>query len=482
MNDFKFAFHQRLKNPGLIVLAAFAFAFDFAANLAWGSPATDWPRFRGPNGSGISAARNLPVEFGPNTNLAWKTSVPAGISSPVIANGRVFLTGFDGDRLLTRCLDLKSGRRLWERSVESVRHERKSKPNDAASCTPATDGTNVYALFSGFGLVAYSWSGGERWRKPLGPFNPPHGMASSPILAHGNVIVLADQVTNSNITAFDIVSGKEQWRMARGNFVGGYSTPLLLGNDVVVSGPIEMIGYSAKTGERRWSVPRMGVMPVASPVCEGNRIFAYNDAVPPFESLAREMKGDRNGDGKLEPDEFPDPSFKEAVLAIDRNYGNRDGAIDQTEWDGALRLMNTMNALVAARIEGSQVTESWRTSKIFGAAASPLLYQDVLYLVRNGGILSVVDPRTGQRLQQERVPGLDGNIFASPVAADGKVYIVNAAGKLAVIAAAREPQTLKVNDLGESCYATPAIVDEMILVRSEHTLWAFRENQKSPPP
>src|SRR5262245_17057621 len=87
MNDFKFALHQRLKYPDIIIPAALGFAFALAANLAWGAPATDWPRFRGPNGSGISDARYLPVEFGPNTNLAWKSSVPAGISSPVIANG-----------------------------------------------------------------------------------------------------------------------------------------------------------------------------------------------------------------------------------------------------------------------------------------------------------------------------------------------------------------------------------------------------------
>ena len=434
----------------------------------------EWSRFRGPNGSGVSSARNLPTEFGPKTNLAWTCKVPAGVSSPILDGGRVFLTGFDGDRRLTLCLDLESGRRLWEQAIESGRAERKTKPNDLASSTPATDGTNVYVLFSGFGLIAYSMTGEERWRKPLGPFNPPHGMASSPILANGNVIVLADQVTDSYIAAFEPTAGKERWRTSRANFVGGYSTPVLVKEDLVVSGPVEMIGYSMATGERRWSVPRMGVMPVGSPVCDKDRIFAYNGAVPPFESLAREFKSDRNGDGKIEPDEFPDPSFKEAVLTIDRNYGNGDGAIDQKEWDGSLRLMNTMNALVAARINGSQATELWRTTKILADAASPLLYQDVLYLVRNGGILSSVDPKTGEVLRQERLPQFEGTIFTSPVAADGKIYIANASGKVAVVAAVPELQTLKINNLSEKCYATPALADGTILIRTEHSLWAFR--------
>jgi outer membrane protein assembly factor BamB len=442
------------------------------------SQAMDWPRFRGPNGSGISPARNLPIEFGPTNNLAWKAEGPTGTSSPVVTQGRVFLTGFEGETLSTWCTDLRSGQRLWQRQIKSTRLERKSKPNDAASSTPTTDGTNVYVLFSGFGLVTYSLNGEERWRKPLGPFNPPHGMASSPILAQGNLIVVADQVSGSHIAAFDIASGTEKWRTPRGNFVGGYATPLLVGGDVVVSGPVEMLAYAVATGERRWSVPRMGVMPVSSPISHADRIFAYNDAVPPFESLAREMKGDRNGDGKLEPDEFPDPSFKEAVLAIDRNYGNGDGAIDQKEWDGALRLMNTMNAFVGARIDGAQATELWRTTKMLANAASPLLYENILYLVRNGGILSAVDPGNGEVLRQERVPGFEGTVFASPVAADGKVYVANASGKIAVIAAGPELHTLQVNDLHDNCYATPALVEETMLVRSEHALWAFRKKGK----
>jgi outer membrane protein assembly factor BamB len=302
-------------------------------------------------------------------------------------------------------------------------------------------------------------------------------MASSPILANGNVIVVADQVTNSHIAAFDATTGQEQWRTARGNFVGGYSTPVLVEDDVVVSGPVEMIGYSTANGQRRWSVPRMGVMPVSSPVSDGPRLFAYNDAVPPFESLARELKGDHNGDGKLEPDEFPDPSFKEAVLAIDRAYGNGDGAVDQKEWDSALRLMNTMNTFVAVRIDRTQATEIWRNTKLLADAASPLLYRSVLYLVRNGGILSSVDPGTGRVIRQERVPEFEGTIFASPVAADGKIYILNSVGKVAVIAAGAEWQTLKVNALEEAGYATPALVDDWILVRTEHSLWAFREDR-----
>src|SRR6185369_185731 len=129
-------------------------AFGIGANPASSADAQNWPRFHGPNGSGVSESRGLPVEFGPMKNLAWRTAVPAGHSSPVVWENRVFLTGYEEARCIVVCLDLKSGKRMWERIVEATRTERKSKPNDAASSTPAVDATGIYALFSGFGLAA----------------------------------------------------------------------------------------------------------------------------------------------------------------------------------------------------------------------------------------------------------------------------------------------------------------------------------------
>jgi hypothetical protein len=112
----------------------------------------------------------------------------------------------------------------------------------------------------------------------------------------------------------------------------------------------------------------------------------------------------------------------EAVLAIDRNYGNGDGAVEQQEWDGALKLMQTLNALVAVRVDGTQVTELWRITKGLPDVPSPLLYQNVLYLLKDGGILTSVNPDNGDVLRRERLKGAEGRYFASPVAGDGKVY------------------------------------------------------------
>jgi outer membrane protein assembly factor BamB len=432
----------------------------------------DWERFRGFEGAGVSQAHDLPEEFGPKTNLIWRTAAPAGCSSPVVAGNRVWLAGYENNRRLVWCLDLSNGRHLWEREIDATGSERKSKPNDAASSTPVTDGVNVYALFSGFGLVSYGSNGEERWRVPLGPFTQPHGMASSPILAGNQIIVLADQIQDSYVAAFDTATGKLKWRTARPNFVGGYSTPLLWHDKVVVAGPVELVAYAADSGVRLWSVPKMGVMPIGSPACGADRIFVNNGAVPPFEALAK-MKGDRNGDGKLTPEEFPDPSFKEAVLAIDRVYGNGDGAVDKAEWNGALKLMETLNTLVAVQWTGSNPKEVWRSTKLFADVASPLVYQNVLYLLKDGGLLTGLDPDNGDVLWRERVAETGSRYFASPVAADGKVFIVGENGQASVVKAGRVFSRLSLNDLGEECYATPAIGGEFLLIRTLHTLWAF---------
>src|SRR6185295_635166 len=160
--------------------------------------------------------------------------------------------------------------------------------------TPVTDGRNVYALFSGFGLIACTMEGKEVWRTPLEPFTQPHGMSSSPILVDGAIIVLADQVTNSCLAAFDVNTGKLKWKAPRPNFLGGYSTPVLSEGRIITAGPLELVAYAPATGERVWSASKMGVMPVSSPVSEGKRVFVNNGAVPPFGSLLKDMKADKN--------------------------------------------------------------------------------------------------------------------------------------------------------------------------------------------
>ena len=442
---------------------------------------SDWPRFRGPNGSGVSQATGLPTSFGPEENLIWRAGLPPGGSSPVLSGNRLFLTGHDNKLLVVLCFDAATGKLLWRREIEKARTERQTSPNDPATPTPVTDGRNVYVLFPEFGLVSYTVGGRERWRALLGPFNPPHGMAASPILAGGNVILAADQVSESFIAAFRASDGGLVWKKPRPALVGGYSTPVLYQplhqtTQVLVSSPLELAAFSPATGEKLWSAGRMGVVPISLPIVGSDLVFVNNGSVPPFEDLAITFKADKDGDRKLTPEEFPDPAFREAVLSIDRVHGNGDGAIEAAEWNGALNLMQGLNALVAVQPGAGVATESrerWRLTKGLSDVPSPLFYKGVLYLVKDGGIVTALSPKTGDILKQTRLRGALDKFFASPVAGDGKIYFTSQSGKIAVLQASSDLDLMAVNDLEEECYATPAIADAGLYVRTRQALYYF---------
>ena len=187
----------------------------------------NWSRFRGPNGSGISVSRGLPIEFGPAKNVVWKTELPFGHSSPALTRDRIFLTAARRDQLVTMCLDRHTGRMLWERNAPRPRVEKLDARNGPAGPTPASDGRNVYVFFADFGLLSYDMDGRERWRVPLGPFNNLYGMGASPVLVDDKVVLTCDQNTDSFIIALGQRDGRVRWKTARPEAHSGHSTPIL---------------------------------------------------------------------------------------------------------------------------------------------------------------------------------------------------------------------------------------------------------------
>jgi outer membrane protein assembly factor BamB len=159
--------------------------------------AGDWSQFRGRNSSGIAESKELPIHLGPARNLAWRTPLPGGHSSPVIVGNRVLVTASENEKLLTICLDRLSGEVLWRHAVPRRRSGEYHKMNGPATPSPVSDGENVYAFFGDFGLIAVGLDGEERWKLPLGPFDNPNGMGSSPILAEDKVLMLCDQDAGS---------------------------------------------------------------------------------------------------------------------------------------------------------------------------------------------------------------------------------------------------------------------------------------------
>lgn len=196
--------------------------------------ATDWPRYRGPNGTGISPDSGVPGDIGPGRNVLWTTGTLKGNSSPIVFNNRLFVTGHEKDERVLLCYDAANGALIWRKGITAARTDAVHPLNGPTTPTPATDGRDVFAFFPEFGLIAYDFDGTERWRLPLGPFASIQGIASSPIYADGNVFLLIDTPEEASLRAFDAHSGKQVWGVERPiGFLGSYATPSIYKRRVV---------------------------------------------------------------------------------------------------------------------------------------------------------------------------------------------------------------------------------------------------------
>jgi outer membrane protein assembly factor BamB len=361
------------------------------------------------------------------------------------------------------------------------------KANDAASPTPVSDGKNVFAFFAELGLISYGPDGKERWRVPLGPFHSFYGMGGSPILIGNTLVMVCDQRTDSFIVAIDTRSGKELWRKSRPNYEA-YSTPAIYKprngpSQVIVLGSNSVDGYSLDKGERLWWVTRIGSYPKGVPVVGTGMVYVTGDGgeqpfLPPFDETLKQFDADK--DQRVKRDEMK--SQAEALDHFGWLDANNDGYIERAEWDFVRNSTTSGHGLTAVRISGQgDLTSSnvaWRVQKAYPSIPAPLMYQGVIYLMKEGGIVSSLDPASGQVLKQGRTPDALEEYYASPVAADGKVYVVSASGKVTVLKADPQWEILAMNDLDEEVWATPAIAGSNIYIRTRGALYAFGATAK----
>lgn len=467
----------------LLMIASFAIADAQTSNK---SSTNDWLQFRGPNGSGVAEGSALPAEFGSTKNLVWKVPVPFARSSPVVTADRVFLTAAEGDKLITLALDRKTGKVLWRKDVVRARHMPIYRANDGASPTPVSDGKNVFVFFAELGLISYGPDGKERWRVPLGPFNSFYGMGGSPALAGNTLVMVCDQRTGSFIVAVDTRDGKVLWQKSRSNYEA-YSTPAFYKpkdgpGQVIVLGSHSVDAYSVDKGERLWWVTRIGAYPKGVPLLGADMVYVMGDGgddpfLPPFDES---LKGDANKDGKLERDEVK--GHAEALDHFGWLDSNNDGYVERSEYEFVRNSTTAGHGLTAIRLTGQgDLTSSnvvWRVTKSYPSIPAPLLYRGVMYLMKEGGIVSSLDPVSGQVLKQGRTPQALEEYYASPVAADGKVFVISASGKVTVLKADAQWEIIATNDLGEEVWATPAIAGGNLYVRTRNALYSFGERTR----
>jgi outer membrane protein assembly factor BamB len=344
----------------------------------------------------------------------------------------------------------------------------------------------VVVFFADVGLAAYTPDGKDRWSLPLGPFKSFYGMAGSPVLTGDLVVLLCDQRSGSFLIALDRKTGVLRWRRERPQAVEGWATPIVFrpstgtrDTELVVLGSTRLEGYARETGEPRWWMPLGSSGSMGTPVVSGDTLFvstlgSTEPALPPFDSYLQKL--DTNKDRRLSAREF----------SVDKEMGEHFGWIDadsddfitETEWITTRDLAVGDYGVIAVRPSGARgklhpSAVIWRFLKNLPYIPAPLIYQDVLYLVKTGGIITSLDPATGRLLKAGRSPDALGEYYASPVAADGKVYLANVEGKITVLKASAQWEVLGVNDLGDEIHSTPALSGGRLYVRTRASLYCF---------
>lgn len=473
--------------PCLIVkwkawLCAAATVLTWQGSSAYGADA-QWPQFRGLGGSGLGAT-DFTTHFGPSSNVVWKTALPSGHSSPCLWGVRIFLTGYADGKLETICLDRNDGRVLWRRHVEPGNIERGAQLSHPATATPTTDGERVCVYFGAFGLACYGFDGTELWRKPLPVPVTYHGAGTSPVLAGELLILNGDQDAGSSLLAVNKRDGRTVWKTERSGFRRGFATPLLWPPDapeqVVVPGTLRLVSYSLRDGGELWSVRGFPNEMVASPVAGDGLIFMAGwthgsgvSRMPDFDKLL--ALGDANHDGKLTRDEAPAGPAKQHHHYID---SDKDGLLTREEYAVIARIFDeSKNIALAIRPDGrGDVTDThvvWKATRGLPYVPTPLCYEGRVYLVKNGGLASCLDAKTGNFLYQEERLGALGDYYASPVAAAGKICVASQQGVVVVYRAGNTLEVLARNALEEPILATPAIVGGTLYVRTKSQLYAF---------
>jgi len=457
----------------------------FAASI---EAAPAWAQFRGPNGSGVASDAKPPAKFGPKENVLWEIDLPFAPSSPCVWGDHIFVTTYDAGKFQIRAYRRSDGENLWARGYETaVTEEFHQTEGSPAASTPATDGKRVVNYFGSFGLVCLDYKGAELWKAPMPPAQTAGGFGSgtSPIIVGNRVILNRDQQANSVIMAFDLETGKKIWETGRADAPTSYSTPVAWKKenrtDIIVAGSLFLRGYDAEKGTVRWTVRGLPSYTCPSPIVVDDMIYfcgwspGKSDSPWPSWSSTVE-KLDKNKDGKISPDEYDMGAVWFKTQDLDK-----DGYITKKDWAQIESLMaRGENVAIAIKAGGEEdVTEKnvvWKFNRGLPYVPSILHYGGRVYMIKDGGMMTCLDAKTGEAIYtQERIDAV-GSYYASPVAADGRIYVASLNGRVSVIkAGGSKPEVLHHADFGERIGSTMALVEGNIYLRTKTKLYAFGE-------
>lgn len=460
-----------------------------ASALAAAEPPA-WPQFRGPAGSGAAPdSEKPPTQIGPSKNVKWKVPVPAGASSPVIAGELLFLTGFEGGKLLSLAYRRADGSELWRKEAPAATIEPfiKTEGSPAAS-TPATDGARLVVYFGSYGVLCYNPAGKEMWKRALGVGEvfQGFGSGSSPVIADGRVLLVRDLERGGRLLCLDLKTGAPVWETSREGYMTSWGSACIwrtkAGTQVVVAGGLRLEGYDLQTGKALWSVTGLPSYPCTTPVvADGKLIYAgwsYGGSnefhMPSFDDILKQAGEEKLG--------YLTRAGSEKTMLkghFDQSDPNKDGKITREEWDREANYMTSGKNIAFVLGPGGtgELTSThvgWKVTKGLPYIPSPLVYRGLMYLVNKQGRLSAFETKTGKEVYALEQVGLS-RAYASPVAANGHLYLCGLDREVVVVKAGPVPERVCSSELDDRIAASPAIVDNTIYIRTDKSLYAFAE-------
>ena len=485
----------------------FSLFIGFISTLSLGQAEEHaWRIFRGPGGSGQALGQAVPTAFGPEKNVAWKTALPSGPSSPIIRSDRLFVTGHVGTSVKMLCLNRLTGEVLWEGAREIPKVPKFFHiAGSVAAATPATDGKRVVFYFDDYGLITTDLDGNKLWEhRFVTSTGNQFSYGASPIIEGKKLLLNRDGALDSCLVCFDLKTGRILWKAKRPGVINSYCSPYVMkvngAKQVLQGGSGELVAYDFNTGSEVWKATGLPGFVCVSPLAVGDTIYyggwstahvAGRSRIASFfpedsgltsESLESAegffKQFDKNKDNKISFAEFPSGRMKDVFPMTDKD-GDKSINLEELDFWYTIKPWAGRNAFYAIKTGGKgDITRShvkWKVPRGIPYVCSPIVQDNKLYLVKKGGFVTCVDTTTGKSIYSQERLGVGGEYYATPITVGDRIFIAAERGTVFVIKPSDKLEIIARNEIGEKLEATPAIVHDTLYLRGDKHLWAFRK-------